>query len=131
MVKDQLNTFLGEFPLFKKIEDYLPNQKGKTIELKEHQESAIENLEKMRSKGESIALLFHATGTGKTVTAVTDAKKVGKRTLFIAHTRELVTQAKNTFDELWSDVSIELYITEKKRRMHMLYEAAYRALPRT
>lgn len=116
MVKDELKTFLGEFPLFNEIEDYLPNQKGKTIELKEHQEAAIENLEKMRSIGESIALLYHATGTGKTVTAVTDAKNMGKRTLFLAHTRELVIQAKNTFDSLWDDVDTGLYIAEKKEK---------------
>jgi superfamily II DNA or RNA helicase len=41
----------------------------------------------MRSEGESIALLYHATGTGKTVTAVNDAKNLGKRTLFLAHTQ--------------------------------------------
>ena len=37
-------------------------QKGKIIELKDHQQVAIENLQKMRKDGESIALLYHATG---------------------------------------------------------------------
>ena len=37
--------------------------------------------------GEVIALV--STGTGKTVTAVLDAKALGKRTLFIGHTEEI------------------------------------------
>ena len=101
-VKDELFTFLGELPMLKLIDDYLPRQKGKIIELKDHQQEAVINLQDMRNKGESIALLYHATGTGKTVTAVSDAKSLGERTLFIAHTKELISQAKNTFEEIFS-----------------------------
>lgn len=115
-VKDELKTFLSELPMFQEIDDYLPAQKGKIIELKDHQKEAIENLERMRQHGETIALLYHATGTGKTVTAVTDAKRVGKRTLFLAHTKELVTQACNTFKELWNDVNIGIYMAERKEK---------------
>ena len=64
-VKDELVTFVGELPQFRMLEDYLPKQKGKVIELKGHQQFAIDNLQKMRESGESIALLYHATGTGK------------------------------------------------------------------
>ena len=55
-------TFFGELPMFKMIEDYLPSQKGKVIELKEHQQEAMNSLRKMREEGQSIALLYHATG---------------------------------------------------------------------
>lgn len=113
-VKDELKTFLEELPYFKEIEDFLPNQKGKTFELKDHQEKALQNLEDMRKEGETIALLYHATGTGKTVTAVSDARKVGKRTLFLAHTKELVTQAKDTFNNIWGEVSSGLYVAEHR-----------------
>jgi superfamily II DNA or RNA helicase len=102
--------------MFREIEDYLPRQKGKIFDLKEHQKEAIENLEKMRQDGETIALLYHATGAGKTVTAVTDAKRVGKRTLFLAHTKELVAQAKDKFEEIWSDVNTGLYVAEHKEK---------------
>ena len=44
------------------IEDYLQKQQGKIIKLKDHQEEAINNLEEMIEDGESIALLYHATG---------------------------------------------------------------------
>lgn len=113
-VKDELITFVGEMPEFRLLEDYLPKQKGKIIELKDHQQTAIANLQKMRADGESIALLYHATGTGKTVTAVSDAKLCGERTLFLAHTRELVSQAKETFEELWPDKQSGIYVAEQK-----------------
>lgn len=113
-VKDELVTFVGEMPVFKMLEDYLPKQKGKILELKDHQQSAVENLQRMRDTGESIALLYHATGAGKTVTAVTDAKKTGERTLFLAHTRELVGQARGTFEDLWPGISTGMYVAEQK-----------------
>ncbi len=47
-------TFLGEILMFKIIDDYLPGQKGKIIEPKDYQEEAINNLEEMREKGDSI-----------------------------------------------------------------------------
>ena len=53
-------------------------------------------------------------GTGKTVTAVSDAKALGERTLFLGHTKELVSQAKNTFDEIWTDINTGLYVAEAK-----------------
>ena len=113
-VKDELRIFVGEIPTFKMIEDHLPKQKGKLIELREHQQAALSNLQTMRDQGESIALLYHATGTGKTVTAVSDAKRLGKRTLFLAHTKELITQAQDTFNDLWGKAGTGLYVAEQK-----------------
>lgn len=113
-VKDELVTFVGELPQFRMLEDYLPKQKGKVIELKGHQQFAIDNLQKMRESGESIALLYHATGTGKTITAVSDARNFGERTLFLAHTRELVAQAKNTFEYIWTGENAGMFVAEQK-----------------
>ena len=72
-VKDELRVFLGQHPSFRAIEDYLPTQRSKALdgsrlELKEHQKEALRSLEEMRCRIEIIALLYHATGTGKTVT---------------------------------------------------------------
>ncbi|MCD8036878.1 MAG: DEAD/DEAH box helicase [Clostridiales bacterium] len=113
-VKDELQVFLGSNPRFKEIEDYLPSQKAKALdganlELKEHQKAALQALKAMRDNNETIALLYHATGTGKTVTAVMDAKSCGGRVLFIAHTQELVNQAANTFRQIWSSVTVGRY----------------------
>lgn len=112
--KDEMLSFIGDFPKFKLMDDYLPKQRGKIIELKDHQKDAISNLQEMRNNGDSIALLYHATGTGKTVTAVSDAKSQGGRTLFLGHTKELITQAKDTFEDIWSDANIGMYVAEEK-----------------
>lgn len=119
-VKDELRVFLGNTPMFREVSDYLPSQKGKAIdgsslELKEHQKQALEALRIMRESHETIALLYHATGTGKTVSAVSDAISVGKRTLFIAHTHELVEQAYETFRRLWKGVSVGKYVDAVKQ----------------
>lgn len=53
-------------------------------------------------------------GTGKTVTAVSDAKVLGERTLFLGHTKELITQAKATFEDIWQDACAGMYVAEEK-----------------
>lgn len=110
-IKDELRVFLGVYPQFKEIEDYLPTQRAKSVdavnlELKEHQKAALQALQDMRINHETIGLLYHATGTGKTVTAVMDAKSCGGRTMFLAHTHELVSQAAETFEKLWPEVTV-------------------------
>ena len=110
-VKDELRLFLGSERGFREIEDYLPTQRGQSfdgekLELREYQQEALRNLQVMRENKESIALLYQATGTGKTVTAVMDSKSVGGRTLFVAHTMELVNQAYQTFQALWKGASV-------------------------
>ncbi|MBR2885925.1 MAG: DEAD/DEAH box helicase family protein [Clostridia bacterium] len=110
-VKDELKVFIGSDPRFKEIDDYLPTQRGQAfsgekLELREYQQEALNSLSEMRAKKETIALLYHATGTGKTVTAVMDAKRCGGRALFVAHTMELVNQAFATFEALWDNVSV-------------------------
>ena len=119
-VKDELRLFLGNHPQFKEIEDYLPTQRAKALdwadlELKQHQLAALRALEEMRANNETIALLYHATGTGKTVTAVMDAKRCAGRTLFLAHTQELVNQAAETFGRLWPEVSVGLFMEAEKQ----------------
>ncbi len=113
-VKDELRIFLGSQPQFRAIADYLPTQRGRTFQLKEHQQEALDALAKMREAKETIALIHHATGTGKTVTAVSDAKRVGGRVLYIAHTKDLITQAADTFRELWPEASLGLYVENHK-----------------
>ncbi|MGN1133939.1 MAG: DEAD/DEAH box helicase [Oscillospiraceae bacterium] len=119
-VKDELRVFLGNTPMFREVADYLPSQKGKAIdgsslELKEHQKQALNALSKMRENHETIALLYHATGTGKTVSAVSDAMSLGKRTLFIAHAHELVEQAYETFKRLWNNISVGKFVDSIKQ----------------
>lgn len=42
--EDEILSFIGDFPKFKLIDDCLPKQRGKIIELKDHQKDAMENL---------------------------------------------------------------------------------------
>ncbi len=118
-VKDELRVFLGSDPRFREIEDYLPTQQGRALkadqlELRKYQQEALDSLDAMRQNRETIALLYHATGTGKTVTAVMDAKCCGGRVLFVAHTMELVNQAFNTFRDLWPEVTVGKYADNLK-----------------
>ena len=39
---------------------------------------------------------------------------MGKRTLFLAHTKELINQAQKTFAQLWPEVSTGLFVAEEK-----------------
>ena len=113
-IKDELITFLGSSPMFKAFEADLPVQMGLTIELRDYQQEATENLQKMREDGKTIALLYHATGVGKTITAATDAKAVGGRTLFLVNALKLASQAKETFAKVWPEATLGEYTGSQK-----------------
>lgn len=113
-VKDELITFLGTSPMFKAFEADLPVQMGQTIELRDYQQEATENLQKMREDGKTIALLYHATGVGKTITAATDAKAVGGRILFLVNALKLASQAKETFAKAWPEATLGEYTGSQK-----------------
>ncbi len=102
-VKDQLARFLEKSPRFQAFEEYLPRQRGEALELRDHQQEALASLVRLRQEGKTIALLHHATGTGKTVTAIKDAKSLGGRTLFLVHRDELMRQALRQFRALWGE----------------------------
>ena len=100
--------------MFKAFEADLPVQMGQTIELRDYQQEAIDNLKKMREDGKTIALLYHATGVGKTITAATDAKAVGGRTLFLVNALKLASQAKETFAKVWPEATLGEYTGNQK-----------------
>ena len=105
---------MGSSPMFKAFEADLPVQMGQTIELRDYQQEAIDNLKKMREDGKTIALLYHATGVGKTITAITDAKAVGGRTLFLVNALKLASQAKDTFAKVWPEATLGEYTGSQK-----------------
>ena len=113
-VKDELITSLGTSPMFKAFEADLPVQMGQTIELRDYQQEATENLQKMREDGKTIALLYNATGVGKTITAATDAKAVGGRILFLVNALKLASQAKETFAKAWPEATLGEYTGSQK-----------------
>ena len=113
-VKDEMRIFIGNHPQFAQIADYLPTQRGRSFQLKEHQQEALDALREMRENHETIALIHHATGTGKTVTAICDAKSVGGRVLYIAHTKDLITQTAESFAHLWPEASVGYFVEGQK-----------------
>jgi superfamily II DNA or RNA helicase len=102
-VKEQLALFLERVPQILAFDDFLPRQAGEVVQLRAHQDDALLALQRMRDEGKTIALLEHATGAGKTVTAITDARRLGGRTLWLVHRRDLVAQTQREFQRLWPE----------------------------
>jgi superfamily II DNA or RNA helicase len=108
--KEQLALFLESIPGLLSFDDFLPKQSGEVFEFRQHQKEALDSLEQTRAAGKTIALLTHAQGAGKTVVAITDARGLGGRTLFVAHRRELVTQAYDSLREHWPEATTGLFL---------------------
>lgn len=112
-VKDELITFLSKV-LIDTSPSFLPQQSGSTICYRDYQIEALDQLHQVRKGGDSIALLYHATGVGKTITAVADAKRVGGKTLFLVNSLKLTEQAEQRFHEVWPEAKTGYYTGSKK-----------------
>jgi len=76
----------------------------KKISPNEMQKPALEQLEYSRQQGHKKAMIIAATGTGKTYLAAFDAQQTNsKRVLFIAHRGKLLSQAEQTFRQVFAD----------------------------
>ena len=75
------------------------------------QEEALKNINNLRSKGATKALLISATGTGKTYLSAFDAKAFQpKRLLFVVHRRTIAEKSMETFQSVFgSDKSMGVY----------------------
>ena len=111
-VKDELITFLSKV-LIDTSPSFLPQQSGSTICYRDYQIEALDQLHQVREGGDSIALLYHATGVGKTITAA-DAKRVGGKTLFLVNSLKLTEQAEQRFHEVWPEAKTGYYTGSKK-----------------
>lgn len=111
-VKDELALFLSDC-LLSAQPAFLPEQTGNAIEcfydLRDYQNEALAKLAQVRESGDTIALLYHATGTGKTVTAAADAKLVNGKTLFLVNALKLADQAEERFHEVWPEARTGRY----------------------
>ncbi|PNI09422.1 DUF3427 domain-containing protein [Arthrobacter sp. AFG7.2] len=86
-----------------------------------HQEEMLEELEAERLKGYNHNLLVAATGTGKTVIAALDYKRLSEaagrdlKLLFVAHRQEILKQAMRTYRDVIQDGAFgELYVGDHK-----------------
>jgi superfamily II DNA or RNA helicase len=112
-VQEQLTLFLEKMPSFLSFDDFLPRQAGERFVFREHQTDALAALARLRAEGKTIAILEHATGAGKTVTAIVDARRMGGRTLWLVHRRNLVSQTLCEFQTHWPEVETGCYIGDK------------------
>jgi superfamily II DNA or RNA helicase len=108
-IQEQLLLFLEREILQGTLDSFLPRQEAGEVDLKDHQEDAIRELEALRNQGKTIALLTHATGTGKTHVAISDARRLGLRTLYLSNRKTLLTQTQERFSELWLDANSAIY----------------------
>ncbi|WP_284756246.1 DEAD/DEAH box helicase [Arthrobacter sp. efr-133-R2A-120] len=86
-----------------------------------HQDEMLEDLEAERSKGYNRNLLVAATGTGKTVIAALDYKRLCEAAgrnltlLFVAHRQEILKQSMRTYRDVMQDGAFgELYVGDHK-----------------
>nr|WP_299167920.1 DEAD/DEAH box helicase [uncultured Arthrobacter sp.] len=86
-----------------------------------HQEEMLEALEAERLKGHTRNLLVAATGTGKTVIAALDYKRLSEAAgrnltlLFVAHRQEILRQSMRTYRNVMQDGAFgELYVGDNK-----------------
>ena len=69
-----------------------------------------------------------ATGSGKSAIGVLDARSIGKRVLFLAHTKELVEQGVENFEKLWSEVSVGRFYKTITKQIHRSCAAVSKVL---
>ncbi|GAA4044097.1 DEAD/DEAH box helicase [Arthrobacter methylotrophus] len=86
-----------------------------------HQEEMLEDIEAERLKGFNHNLVVAATGTGKTVIAALDYKRLCEaagrdlKLLFVAHRQEILKQAMRTYRDVMQDGAFgELYVGAHK-----------------
>lgn len=65
---------------------------------------ALEELDRLRERKETKAMVIAATGTGKTYLAAFDVRQTqAKKVLFVAHRGKLLSQAEHTFKQVFSN----------------------------
>jgi superfamily II DNA or RNA helicase len=129
-VVEQLRLFLEREIAAGTLGDLLPLQDAAEFSLREHQSAALQALEAMRADSKTIALLTHATGTGKTHVAVTDARRLGLRTLYLAHREKLPRQTEERFGELWPQATTSLFRSGAMRPNAHVVLSTFQAMSR-
>jgi superfamily II DNA or RNA helicase len=108
-IKDQLLLFLEREIAEGTLDGFLPLQEAGEVSLREHQRDALDEIDDLRNQGKTIALITHATGTGKTHVALSDARRIGFRTLYLAHRTNLLSQTRDRFTEIWPEATTTIY----------------------
>lgn len=103
------SNYEDEFNISNTILDH--RSKALSIKANEMQRKALKEIEEVMQTGDNKALLWAATGSGKTIlSALLARKKNYKRTLFIVHNRTIIRNAKRDFKLVFpSKEMVELF----------------------
>lgn len=81
------------------------------------QEKALEELQTLRQKSQTKALIIAATGSGKTYLSAFDVKNFkAKRILFLVHRENILLSAKQSFENIILDKTFGLFTGNKKEK---------------
>lgn len=94
---------------------FAPEPRGPRPEPHRIQEEALAALEASRSDGARRAMVVMATGLGKTYLAAFDVEQVhAKRVLFVAHREEILKQALVSWQRIFPERYVGLYVGDQK-----------------
>jgi superfamily II DNA or RNA helicase len=127
-IKEQLVLFLEREITEGTLDGFLPPQQAGEISLHEHQSDALSQLMKLREQGKTIALITHATGTGKTHLALADAKRLNVRTLYLAHRTQLLTQTQTRLYETWAGATSTVFRKKQGKPTTQVVLATFQSL---
>jgi HKD family nuclease len=109
------SEFISEYENFynkNKIEEFFYKN---SFVLNSMQEEALNNLQHLRDKKQTKALVLAATGTGKTYLSAFDVKAYEpKRVLFVVHRENILIKAKSSFEKIIPN-NLWVYIQEIKK----------------
>lgn len=112
-IEDIIDDYTYKFDIYKEAEEFFRNRIDSSIEDRPNdmQVPALAELKKLRESGINKALLWAATGTGKTYLSAFDARQFRfKKLLFIVHNRTIIGSAKKDYRKFFSIKNIlELY----------------------
>jgi superfamily II DNA or RNA helicase len=69
-------------------------------------------------RGWQKGIVVMPTGTGKTILSALDARRIGKRTLFIVHRLDILKQSMDAFRKVWSDAEQGLLTGIERYKEH-------------
>ena len=96
------------------------------------QQEALEALQLSRQDGRKRALIVMATGLGKTYVSIFDSKAIrAQKILFIAHRKELLTQASNSFRFLYPKASFAWFVGQEQDTSGMITFASVQKISRS
>jgi superfamily II DNA or RNA helicase len=84
----------------------MPTATTERLTLRDYQTEALDRIDAAAARGCRAQLGVAATGLGKTIIFTSLARRIGGRTLILAHRDELITQAWHKVREVWPEAEV-------------------------